>query len=400
MPHHSTAKVIVSAKAEKSLARFHPWIFSGAVRAIEGDAGAGATVAVHAAGGQWLAWAAYSPHSQIRARVWSFDSETRIDAEFFQRRLCEAVRWRARLPLPEPCAALRLVNAESDSLPGLIVDRYADFLVCQFLSAGAEHWKTCIVDQLRGLLPVRGIYERSDSDVRAKEGLAESSGVLWGDAPPQFIDIRIGPLALAVDIVSGHKTGLYLDQRENQARIAAYAPGARILNCFSYSGAFGIWALQSGARHVTHLDASEAMLELARHNHALNGQDAGHVEFVAANAFDWLRRCRDGGRRFDLIVLDPPKFVAAAAQLTRGCRGYKDINLLAFKLLQPGGILFTFSCSGLVEPALFQKIVSDAAADARRSVRILAYLSQAADHPVGLHFPEGRYLKGLICGVD
>jgi 23S rRNA (cytosine1962-C5)-methyltransferase len=400
MQDHAILKVIVSPKAQKSLARRHPWVFSGAVRTVDSGIAPGDTVAVHATDGQWLAWGAFSPHSQIRVRVWSFDQETRIGEAFFRSRLSAALKWRERLSLPDPCEARRLVNAESDGLPGVIVDQYNDFLVCQFLSAGAEKWSAHIVEALQSLLPVSGIFERSDSDVRAKEGLPERCGLRYGAAPPEMIQVRIGAVSLAADIVKGHKTGLYLDQRENYARITAYAKGARMLNCFSYSGGFGLWALHAGAAHVTHLDASEAMLALARHNHGINGMEGEQVDFVTGNAFEWLRRYRDAGREFDLIVLDPPKFVAGNAQLTRGCRGYKDINLLAFKLLRPGGILFTFSCSGLVERALFQKIVADAAADARRDVRIFAQLSQAADHPVGLHFPEGHYLKGLICGVD
>ncbi|MBI5552645.1 MAG: class I SAM-dependent methyltransferase [Desulfobacterales bacterium] len=392
----NSATVVVTPKAEKSLLRRHPWIFSGAVRQAPAVA-AGAMVAVRAADGRFLAWGAHSPESQIRVRVWSFEEHEAIDAGFFQRRLAEALAARRQMPLLSPCTAVRLVHGESDGLPGLIVDRYADFLVCQFLSAGAEHWKATIVAELERLLPCRGIYERSDADVRAKEGLPLASGVLCGMAPPDLLEIRAGEVALWADLVRGHKTGLYLDQRENQALVAAFSPGAEMLNCFCYTGGFGLWALRAGARQVIQADASADVLALARRNAQLNGLDDGRAEYVAANVFELLRTYRDSRRQFDLIVLDPPKFVASAAQMDKGCRGYKDINLLAFKLLRPGGVLLTFSCSGLVAPPLFQKIVADAAADAGRTVRVIGHLHQAADHPVSLNFPEAHYLKGLVC---
>jgi 23S rRNA (cytosine1962-C5)-methyltransferase len=393
---NTTAALIVTPKAEKSLLRHHPWIFSGAVRQAPAAA-AGATVAVRAADGRFLAWGAYSPASQIRVRVWSFEEDEAIDAAFFRRRLTEALAARRKMPLLAPCTALRLVHGESDGLPGLIVDRYGDFLVCQFLSVGVDAWKETIVAELDRLLACQGIYERSDADVRAKEGLTPVSGVLRGAAPPELLSVRAGELSLWADLVHGHKTGLYLDQRENQAAVAPFSPGAEMLNGFCYTGGFGLWALRSGARHVVQADASSDVLALARRNMQLNGLDDGRVDYVTANVFDLLRTCRDSRRQFDLIVLDPPKFVASAAQLDKGCRGYKDINLLAFKLLRPGGTLLTFSCSGLVGPPLFQKIVADAAADAGRTVRVIGHLHQAADHPVSLNFPEAHYLKGLVC---
>jgi 23S rRNA (cytosine1962-C5)-methyltransferase len=391
-----TATVVITPKAEKSILRRHPWIFSGAVRQAAAVA-AGTTVAVHAADGRFLAWGAYSPESQIRVRVWSFEEQDAIDAAFFQQRLAQALAARRKLPLLSPCSAMRLVHGESDGLPGLIVDRYADFLVCQFLSAGAERWKETIIAELERLLPCRGIYERSDADVRTKEGLPLSSGVLQGAAPPDLLKIQAGAVASWADLVHGHKTGLYLDQRENQAQVTPFSPGAEILNCFCYTGGFGLWALRAGARRVVQVDASADVLALARRNAQLNGLDDDRGEYVAANVFELLRTYRDSRRQFDLIVLDPPKFVASANQMDKGCRGYKDINLLAFKLLRPGGVLLTFSCSGLVAPALFQKIVADAAADAGRTVRVIGHLHQAADHPVALNFPEGYYLKGLVC---
>lgn len=397
----SVPSVRVSLKAAKSMGRRHPWIFSGAVVQTDADIEPGATVQVRSArDGHRLALGAFSPHSQIRIRIWSFDPDARVDSDFFHQRLSAAIQLRRRLPLVQPCTALRLVNAESDGLPGLIVDQYGDYLVCQFLSAGTEKWKSTIVEQLSQLVAVNGIYERSDADVRSKEGLEPVCGVLRGQAPNGLIEIRAGDLRLLVDIHKGHKTGLYLDQRENQARVAGFCPDAQVLNCFCYSGAFGLWALKGGAERVIQVDASQELLDLAERNRELNGQSAAKVTYTAGNVFEVLRHYRDSRRRFDLIVLDPPKFVAGAAQLNKGTRGYKDINLLALKLLRPGGVLFTFSCSGLVPEHLFQKIIADAVVDSGRQARIIGRLGQAADHPVSPVFPEGHYLKGLICMVD
>jgi 23S rRNA (cytosine1962-C5)-methyltransferase len=393
-------KVVINGKGEKSLQRHHPWIFSGAVQDVNGHPEPGDTMAVHGMDNRWLAWGAWSPQSQIRLRIWSFDADEPIDGPFFERRLQAAMALRRRLPGFSDTSARRWVNAESDGLPGLIVDQYGDFLVCQFLSAGAERFKEIIVSKLRSLIAVKGIYERSDADVRRKEGLTEQCGPLWGDAPPARVQIRLGAVTMWVDLIEGHKTGAYLDQTKNQERIRAYAKDAEVLNCFSYTGGFGLWALKGGAAHVTQIDASQGALNLSRENLALNGLDEQRTEHVAANVFDILRRYRDSRRQFDLIVLDPPKFVASKGQLDKGTRGYKDINLLALKLLRPAGILFTFSCSGLVSSMLFQKIVADAALDAGRRVTITGRLDQAADHPVALNFPEGHYLKGLVCAVE
>jgi 23S rRNA (cytosine1962-C5)-methyltransferase len=393
-------KVVVNGKGEKSLQRNHPWIFSGAVQDVNGHPEPGDTVAIHAMDDRWLAWGAYSPHSQIRLRIWSFDADVPVDRSFFDRRLQAALGLRRRLPGFSDTNARRWVNAESDGLPGLIVDQYGDYLVCQFLSAGTERFKEIIVSRLRLLIPAKGIYERSDVDVRRKEGFTEQCGVLWGDEPPARVQVRLGAVTMWVDLIEGHKTGAYLDQTGNQERIQAYAKDAQVLNCFSYTGGFGLWALKGGASQVTQIDASQSVLNLSRKNVALNGLDEQRVEHVAGNVFEVLRRYRDGRRQFDLMVLDPPKFVASKGQLDKGTRGYKDINLLALKLLRPGGVLFTFSCSGLVSAMLFQKIVAGAALDAGRRVNIIGRLDQAADHPVALDFPEGHYLKGLICMVE
>jgi 23S rRNA (cytosine1962-C5)-methyltransferase len=379
--------------------RRHPWIFSGAIATIQGQAQSGETVDIRSANGDWLARGAYSPTSQITVRIWSFDPHADISAAFFRVRLQRAIEARRSFLTSGQFTAYRLVNAESDNLPGVIIDRYGDFLVCQFLTAGAEYWKRDLVAQLEELVPSKGIYERSDVDVRTKEGLSICTGVLAGQAPPEKVEIQEGNLRFWVDIQQGHKTGFYLDQRENRACLAEYAPGADVLNCFAYTGGFGVCALKYGAQSVTQVETSGNALELARENVTLNDLDATRVAYVQDDVFQVLRRYRDARRQFDLMILDPPKFAESRHQLAGASRGYKDINLLAMKLLRPGGILFTFSCSGLMTPELFQKIVADAAIDAGRDAQIIKRLSQAADHPVSLNFPEGGYLKGLACRV-
>lgn len=383
---------------ERSVLEGHPWIFSGAIRRLKGEPESGETVSVISATGQDLGKGAFSPASQIRVRMWGTEGE--IDRSFLEGRLRDALALRiGRPPSSIPTNALRLVNAESDRLPGLIVDRYGDYLVCQFLSAGAERFKAEILSILAEISPCKGIFERSDADVREKEGLPLSTGVLSGDAPPGLIEITEGPCRFAVDIIKGQKTGFFLDQRENRARVAAYCQGAEVLNCFSYSGAFSVWAMKAGAARAVNLDESEAALRLCRINMELNGIAADRIEEVCGNAFKVLRVFREEKRRFDAIILDPPRFVDSRRNIPRAARGYKDINLLAMNLLRPGGHLFTFSCSGLLLPELFFKIVSDAALDAGREAQILERLFQAPDHPVSARFPEGAYLKGLICRV-
>ncbi|MGQ0603945.1 MAG: class I SAM-dependent rRNA methyltransferase, partial [Anaerolineales bacterium] len=351
--------------------------------------------------GVWLARGAYSPHSQITLRVWTFNPDEMIDASFFRHRLERAITARSTFPSLHS-TAIRLINAESDGLPGLIADGYADFVVCQFLSAGAEKWKAEIVAALRELvpcMPCRGIYERSDVDVRGKEGLPPVTGVLAGERPPAQVEIEEHGCRFLVDVLHGHKTGFYLDQRDNRAALLPYVAGREVLNCFAYTGGFGVAALKGEAVHVTNIDSSAPALEIARRNFELNAADASQFTLHVGDVFTVLRQYRDSRRQFDVIVLDPPKFAETKAQVERAARGYKDINLLAFKLLRPGGVLFTFSCSGGLEPALFQKIVADAALDAGREAQIIKRLSQSADHPVALNFPEGEYLKGLACRV-
>jgi 23S rRNA (cytosine1962-C5)-methyltransferase len=393
------ATATVTEAGASALRRRHPWVFGRAVAQVSGDPGPGDTVDILAPGGTPVARGAYSPASQIRVRVWTFDPAERVDAAFFRSRLDRAIAARRELLAEPGHTACRLVNAESDGLPGVVVDRYGDTLVCQLLAAGAERWRQELVAALVDAAPCRSVYERSDADVRAKEGLEPRTGLVWGAEPPELVEIHERGLHLQVDVRCGHKTGFYLDQRCNRARVAAHCRGAEVLNCFSYTGAFSVAALAAGAARVTEVETSAPALALARRHLELNGLEAARLEQVEGNVFAVLRGFRDRGRQFDLVILDPPKFAESRAQLAGASRGYKDVNLLAFKLLRPGGRLFTFSCSGLVSAELFQKIVADAALDAGREVQLLERLGQASDHPTALPFPEGTYLKGLICRV-
>jgi 23S rRNA (cytosine1962-C5)-methyltransferase len=405
-PRSLMATIVLRPERDRSVVRRHPWIFTGAIARIDGQPASGETVAVHAADGTPLGWGAYSPQSQIAVRMWTFDPAATVDRQFLRRQLELAFAVRSAIARPD-LDAYRLVNAESDGLPGLIVDRYGDYLVAMFLSASAEYWKAEIVGLLRELAhagqwptgPARGIFERSDVDVRVKEGLPLAVGLLAGEAPPDSLEVREYGVRFAVEIARGHKTGFYLDQRENRALLADYAQGAEVLNGFAYTGGFGVWALRGGAARVTNVDTSASALALASLNAETNGFAADRVENIAGDVFQVLRHFRDARRQFDLIVLDPPKFAESRGQVERATRGYKDINLLAIKLLRPGGTLFTFSCSGQITPELFQKVVAGAALDAGRDVRILRWLRQGPDHPVALNFPEGEYLKGLVCRV-
>ena len=383
---------------EKSLLRRHPWIFSGAVASLEGSPAPGETVQVMDAGGKFLALGAYSPHSQIRVRVWSWDPETKIGEEFFHAHLDRAISLRqAGLPALNT-NAMRLVHAESDGLPGLIVDRYERGLVVQFLSSGPERWRDTLIGLLRQRPEVDWIYERSDADVRQLEGLPDRSGALFG-SPPARIKIEEQGLLFWVDLQAGHKTGFYLDQRSNRARVQALAAGRDVLDCFCYTGGFSLYALAGGAKSVLAVDSSAEAQALGAENLALNGLAAENLNWLQGDVFQVLRQLRDQARTFDLVVLDPPKFAPTAAQVQRAARGYKDINLLALKLLRPGGLLVTFSCSGGIDADLFQKIVAGAALDAGVDARIVERLSQDPDHPVALNFPEGDYLKGMVVAV-
>ncbi|MGH8687376.1 MAG: class I SAM-dependent rRNA methyltransferase [Burkholderiales bacterium] len=388
--------LVLKPEREKSLRRRHPWIFSGAVARTTGEPASGDTVEVKTAAGAAIAQAAWSPESQIRARVWTFDAGEPVDAAFFARRIRAAVAMRDALATARHTNALRLVHGESDGLPGLVVDRYADVLVAQFLAAGVERWREAILDALVEATGCAAVFERSDAEVRKLEGLEPRVGFARGNREARRSPIIEYGLNFRVDVEAGQKTGFFLDQRENRQRVRALAAGREVLDGFSYTGGFAIAALAGGAKRVLAVESSVPALEVARENLAANPLEASRVEFVKADVFAHLRTLRDAGAKFGLVVLDPPKFAPTAAQARNAARAYKDVNLLAFKLLAPGGLLATYSCSGGVPPELFQSIIAGAALDAGADAAILERFHAAPDHPVALEFPEGDYLKGLL----
>ncbi|MGP0920770.1 23S rRNA (cytosine(1962)-C(5))-methyltransferase RlmI [Serratia sp. CY81166] len=394
-----TVRLFLAKGREKSLLRRHPWVFSGAVQRVEGKALSGETIDILDSQGKWLARGAYSPESQIRARVWTFQQDEEINIDFFIRRLQQAQSWRDWVAQRDGLDGYRLIAGESDGLPGITIDRFQNFLVLQLLSAGAEYQRPALLSALQHCYPECSIYDRSDVAVRKKEGLQLAQGPVLGDLPPELLPITEHGMKLLVDIQQGHKTGFYLDQRDSRLAARNYSAGRRVLNCFSYTGAFAVSALMGGCAQVISVDTSQAALDIARQNVELNKLDLNKAEFVRDDVFQLLRNYRAQGEKFDLIIMDPPKFVENKNQLASACRGYKDINMLALQLLNPGGILLSFSCSGLMPTDLFQKILADAAVDAGRDVQFIEQFRQAADHPVIATYPEGLYLKGFACRV-
>lgn len=385
---------------DKSVRNRHPWLFSGAIERLDPQAADGEIVEVVTSQGEWLARGYLNRRSQIQVRVLTWCQEEAITEDFWRQRLQRAITGRAARAADPGTDAYRLVYAESDGLPGLVVDRYGDWLAVQCLTRGIEQVKPLLVRLLVELCRPAGIVERSDVDVREKEGLRPVVAMLHGPAPSGPVEIKERGHRFLVDLLTGQKTGFYLDQRENRRRTATYCAGGRVLNAFSYSGAFAVYALAAGAQHVVNLDSSLDALEMGERNLALNGfEPDSQAEGVAGDVFQVLRDWRGVGERFDVVILDPPKFAHSQDQVARAARAYKDVNLLGMQLLRPGGTLATFSCSGHVSADLFQKIVFGASLDAGRDVQVVERLSQAADHPVLLSFPEGEYLKGLICRV-
>lgn len=397
-----SGKVILKEGREKPVRQRHPWIFGGAIGRIEDSVQDGGVADIVAANGAFLGRGYVNRRSQIVVRLLTWREEEAVDEAFWRGRLKRAIDAR-----PAQEDACRLVNAESDGLPGLVVDRYGQWLVVQSLTLGIEQHKPLIAQALADLFEgkgLKGIYERSDVDVREKEGLGETTGLLWGAEPPELIQISERsaegqPVQMLVDIRKGQKTGYYLDQRENRRRTAQRCRGAEVLNLFSYTGGFAAHALAAGARRVISVDSSAEALAMARRNLELNGFTTSDDDFVVGNVFEVLRRYRAEERHFDAIILDPPKLAFTAAQVDRAARAYKDLNMVSMQILKPDGILATFSCSGRVSADLFQKIVFGASVDAGREAQILEKLSHPPDHPVMLSFPEGEYLKGLICRV-
>jgi len=394
-------KIILKKGREKSLLRKHPWVFSGAIQEVIGNPTAGETVDVVDNHDHFLARAAYSPTSSIRARVWTFNFEDEVNEKFLYEKLRIANNYRITNNfLNLYTNTYRLIHAESDGLPGLVVDRYGDLLVLQILSAGIEFWRSEIIDNLVEITKINKIYERSDVEVRKLEGLEQRVGAVHGDNLETEVEICENGLKFLVDVARGQKTGFYIDQRENRKTIQSYVENKEVLNCFSYTGAFSVYALAAGAKHVTSIESSEDANQLAKRNLEINDLLIGRTTLMQSDVFSELRTMRDKALSYDVIILDPPKFAPTTSQVKSAARGYKDINLLAFKLLKPGGKLITFSCSGGVSQNLFQKIIADAALDAGKNAKIIRYLFQGPDHPVALNFPEGAYLKGLVCQVE
>ena len=392
-----TATVFLQADREKSLKRRHPWIFSKAIKTVKGKALLGDTVDVRAADGSFLGRGAYSPDSQIRVRVWTWQEDETIDLAFFARRIEAAWTVRQALFDLNSTNGIRIVAAESDGLPGVTIDRYDTVLVVQLLSAGADFHRALIVEALKQLFPGLSIYERSDVDVRKKEGLPLTTGWLHLPRDSGEVVIKENGFNIVVDVVNGHKTGFYLDQRDSRAAARRFALGKTILNCFSYTGTFAVASALGGAAHVTNVDVSDLALQTAQRNAELNQLPDTQISYRKADVFKLLREYKESGEQFDMVILDPPKFAESKAQLMGACRGYKDINRVAMQLVKKGGLLLTFSCSGLMEESLFQKVVADAALDAGRDCLFIERLNQASDHPIASFYPEGHYLKGLVC---
>lgn len=398
--NQTTAVLHLDKQRGRSLSRRHPWLFSGAIERIDGNPGPGDTVDMVSSNGKFLARGAYSPKSQIRARVWTFDADERIDEDFLARRVQRAVDMRHAAGIAAAADTYRVVFSEADGLPGLIADRYGDTLVVQILSAGAERFRDALADQLMKSTGCSRVYERSDTDAREREGLAPRTGSLRGGEPPARIEVMENGLRFAVDVRSGHKTGFYADQRDNRALARGLCRDAVVLDCFCYTGGFTASALAGGAASVCAVDASQSAIALARDNADINDLPLSDCEFLCADVFETLRRFEAQGQQFDMIILDPPKLAVSRTDLDRAGRAYKDANMLGLRLLRPGGLLLTFSCSGAVDPATFQKFVSWAALDAGARPVLLRRLGQPADHPVTLEFPEGEYLCGLLLRKD
>ena len=389
--------VVLKPGKDKPVRNRHPWIFSGAIARFQGELTDGDVVDVLSARGEFLARGYLNRRSQIVVRCLTWSEDEGIDLSFWKRRLQQSIARRQNLLQAETTDSCRLVHAESDLLPGLVVDTYGGYVVIQALTLGIERRKAEIVQLLVELLQPLGIYERSDVEVREKEGLSLKTGLLWGQPPPPSLEIHEYGHRFRADIQHGQKTGFYLDQRDNRSRLTRYASGKTVLNAFAYTGSFAVCAYKGGAERVVNVDSSAEALALARQSMLPNGLPERDEDYVIGDVFAVLRQYRAEGARFDLIILDPPKFAYSQSQVQAACRGYKDINWLAMQLLRPGGILFTMSCSGLVSPDLFQKVIFGASVDAQRDVQVLEKLSQATDHPILLSFPEGEYLKGFVC---
>jgi 23S rRNA (cytosine1962-C5)-methyltransferase len=394
-----TKQVILKKGREKSVKNRHPWLFSGAIRRLEGSPSSGDVVDVWNSRARFVARGIYNPKSQIRVRLLTWNPNDPIDDIFWQRRISRAIAGRHRLKQNQDTNAYRLINSEADGIPGFIADLYGTWIVVQFLSLAAEKHRRIILNTLVDLVEPQGIYERSDVESREKEGLVPVAGPAWGEVPPELIEIVENGHSFLVDVALGHKTGFYLDQRENRQKVTKYFAGKEVLNAFCYTGAFSVYAAYAGANRIFNVDSSEVALQLAERNVRRNGFGDREDVYASADVFEFLRTYQENKFKFDVIVLDPPKFAHSKRQVNKATSGYKDINLLAMKLLKRGGTLITFSCSGTVSADLFQKVLFGAAVDAGRTVQIVEHLFQGSDHPILLTCPETAYLKGFVCRV-
>ncbi|NJN99574.1 MAG: class I SAM-dependent rRNA methyltransferase [Anaerolineales bacterium] len=394
-----TAQVILKQGREKSVNNRHPWIFSGAIGRVEGNPANGDIVDVWNSKARFVGRGIYNDKSQIQVRLLTWNPNDAIDEDFWRRRIRRALAGRQALLESPDTDAFRLVYSEADGVPGLIADQYGTWLVVQFLSMTVERYRNTIIDILVDLVGPQGVYDRSEGESREKEGLVSVTGPVWGEIPPDMIEISENGHTFLVDIKMGQKTGFYLDQRENRQKVSKYFPNKEILNAFAYTGAFSVYAAYAGAKRIMNIDSSERALQIAERNMRRNGFGEREDIYAVADVFEIMRAYRDNNWKFDVVILDPPKFAHSKRQVDKATQGYKDINLLAMKLLKPSGVLISFSCSGSISSDLFQKVLFGAAVDAGRHVQIIERLAQGSDHPVSLTFPESEYLKGLVCRV-
>lgn len=391
--------VLLKKGKEKAALQKHPWIFSGAIDKVKGTPSNGDVVRVLAADKTFLAYGYYNSQSRVAVRLLEWEEDSIIDKSWYEQKILKAILSRAHVLHNEETNTCRLIFSEADYLPGLIVDKYAGFLSLQILSAGIENVKTDIIDILRAALNPTGIFDKSDASARTHENLEVSQGLLWGETPPEFIEVRENNVRYHINIADGQKSGFYCDQRDNREILAAYTTGKDVLDCFCYSGGFTLNSLKQGAKHVTSVDSSALAIETMKHNLGLNGFSEDQQTSIQSDVNKQLRVFKEEGKSFDVIILDPPKYAPSRSALDRAARAYKDLNRLGMLLLKPGGILATYSCSGAVDLDTFKQIIAWAALDAGREVQIIKQFHQPEDHPVRISFPEGEYLKGLMVRV-
>jgi 23S rRNA (cytosine1962-C5)-methyltransferase len=391
--------VILKKGKEKAALQRHPWIFSGALDKVKGSPENGEVVKVLSANKDFLAYGYYNDKSRVAVRLLEWAEDQTINKDWYQQKVRTAIAARKHVLRKGDTNTCRLVFSEADFLPGLIVDQYADFLSLQILSAGMENIKADIIEILKEELNPKGIFDKSDASARTHESLDGEQGLLWGENPPEFLEVKENGILYHINIAGGQKSGFYCDQRDNRLLLADYAEGKRVLDCFSYSGGFSLNSLKLGATHVTSVDSSALALETLQQNIGLNNFAADRSTSIQSDVNKQLRAFKEEGKTFDIVVLDPPKYAPSRSALDRAARAYKDLNRLGMGLLESGGLLATFSCSGAVDIETFKQIIAWAALDAGKEVQIVKQFNQPEDHPVRISFPEGEYLKGLLVRV-